>query len=150
LRIELLEGRYRPRPFLQFTITDPKPRRIGCADFRDRVAHHALCAVIGPVIERRFTQDSYACRRGFGGHRAVARARHFTRLFPCALKTDIRRFYDSVQHARLLDLVRRVFQEEKVRALVRTIVGHPTPHARAGSRARPGCGPSCSRRAWPP
>ena len=31
--------------------------------FRDRVAQHALCNVIGPILERRFIYHSYACRK---------------------------------------------------------------------------------------
>ena len=124
---ELLNGTYRPGPYTQFTVTDPKPRRISCADFRDRVIHHALCAVIGPVIERRFIADSYACRRDLGSHRAILRAQHLTRRFPYYLKTDIRRFYDSVHHDRLLHLLARLFRERPLLSLLETIIRRPVP-----------------------
>lgn len=124
---QLIHGTYRPRPYTQFTITDPKPRRISCADFRDRVLHHALCAVMGPVIEKRFLSDSYACRKGFGSHRAIRRAQHFTRRFPFCLKTDIRKFYDNVKHDRLLALLSRLFRERTLLDLLPRIIRHPVP-----------------------
>ena len=58
LHKELLEGTYCPRPYLQFRILDPKPRVISCADFRDRIVHHAVCAVISPFIERPLISDN--------------------------------------------------------------------------------------------
>ena len=71
LRGDLQDGRYDPRPYTQFRVMDPKPRTISCASFRDRVVHHALCGVIGPLIERRFITHCYACRVGKGTHKAV-------------------------------------------------------------------------------
>ena len=64
LRRDLLERTYLPGPFRTFTITDPKPRLISAAPYRDRVVHHALCNVLEPIFERSFVFDSYACRRG--------------------------------------------------------------------------------------
>ena len=69
LRAELRDETYRPRPYHQFRICDPKPRLISCADFRDRVVHHAVCSQLAPVIERRLIDDTYACRCGKGSHR---------------------------------------------------------------------------------
>lgn len=53
LREELLAGAWRPGPYRVFTIHEPKRREIAAAPFRDRVVHHALCNVLGPVLERR-------------------------------------------------------------------------------------------------
>ncbi len=71
---ELRDGSYRPGPYRHFRITDPKPRLISAAPFRDRVVHHALVQVLEPIFDRGFIHDSYACRRGKGTHRAIARA----------------------------------------------------------------------------
>lgn len=43
LRDELLSGDYRPGAFHTFRISDPAPRLISAAPYRDRVVHHALC-----------------------------------------------------------------------------------------------------------
>lgn len=127
LREELCSGAYRPRPYTQFGILDPKPRLISCADFRDRVVHHAVCTVLAPLIERRFIADNYACRVGMGSHRALLRAQALARGHGWFLKTDIRRYYDSVDHAVLQGKLCRLCREPALQALLAVIVQHPVP-----------------------
>ena len=127
LREELLSGAWRPGPYGQFRVTDPKPRTISCAPVRDRVAHHALCGVIAPLLERGFTEDCYACRVGKGTHRAAARARELVRRHGWTCKLDIRRYFDSVPHDRLLELLLPMFREKEVRRVIEVIVRHPVP-----------------------
>jgi retron-type reverse transcriptase len=127
LRAELLSGTWRPGSYGQFRVTDPKPRTISCAPVRDRVVHHALCGVIAPLLERSFTEDCYACRVGKGTHRATQRARELVRRHGWTCKLDIRRYFDSVPHERLLELLLPLFREAKVRRLIETIVRHPVP-----------------------
>jgi hypothetical protein len=66
LQQQLLAFTYAPGAYRRFHIRDPKPRIISAAPYRDRVVHHALCAVIGPPLERRFLATSYANRVGYG------------------------------------------------------------------------------------
>lgn len=127
LRDELGSGSYRPRPYLQFRIMDPKPRLISCADFRDRVVHHAVCAVVSPIFERRFIDDSFACRVGKGTHRAVLRAWQLTRRFPYYWKADVASYFDSIDHTILLEMTDRLFREKALRELLRRIVEAPLP-----------------------
>jgi len=71
LQGELLDVTYQPGAYHTFTIREPKERHIAAAPFRDRVVHHAVCAVLEPVFERRYICDSYACRNDKGSHRAI-------------------------------------------------------------------------------
>ena len=64
---------YRTGQYLAFEVYDPKRRVVSAAPFRDRVVHHTLYHVVGPIFERGFIHDSYANRVGKGTHRAVAR-----------------------------------------------------------------------------
>jgi hypothetical protein len=73
MRSELRAFTYQPGPYRRFQIRDPKPRTISAAAYRDRVVHHALCAVITPPLEHRFVATSYANRKGYGSHRALRR-----------------------------------------------------------------------------
>lgn len=98
LQRELIGGTYRPGPYRTFMIEDPKPRHISAAPFRDRVVHHALTRVVEPVFEKRFSNCSFACRKGFGTHRALARAKEGARLYPYVLKCDIRKYFASIDH----------------------------------------------------
>jgi len=122
LREELLERSYRPGEYHRFHITDPKPRVISAAPFRDRVVHHALCQVIEPLFERSFIHDSYACRVGKGTHRALDRFTYYARRYPYALKCDVRQFFPSVDHGTLLALLRRRLRNAETMWLVGAIL----------------------------
>lgn len=127
LGADLLAGTYRPGAYRQFGVLDPKPRTISCALVRDRVVHHALCGVIAPLLERSFSEDSYACREGKGTHRACARARDLVRRHPYYCKLDVRRYFDGIEHDRLLSVLLPLFREREVRTLIEAIVRHPVP-----------------------
>ncbi len=105
----LREGRWRPGRYTVIRVRDPKPRRVSAAPFRDRVVHHALCAVVEPIFERGFISDSYANRVGKGTHRAVARYERFRDRYAHVLRCDIYRYFPAIDHEFLkLDLRRRV------------------------------------------
>ncbi len=124
LRDELLEGRYRPGPYRTFTIYEPSRRFISAAPYRDRVVHHALCNVIGPLFERSFIFDSYANRVGKGTHRALDRCTGYARRYGYVLQGDVRLFFPSIDHEILLARLRRRIRDSRVMELARTIVGH--------------------------
>jgi hypothetical protein len=86
LERELSDGSYRPGRYHHFYIFEPKKRKISAAPFRDRVVHHALCNVIEPIFESRFSDASFACRIGKGTHRALDRAQHFARRYRYVLQ----------------------------------------------------------------
>ncbi|MFH1520628.1 MAG: hypothetical protein ABID61_03220 [Candidatus Micrarchaeota archaeon] len=79
LQFELQTFTYRPRPITMFIVKDPKTRKIGASDFRDRVIHHALCNVISSILGSSFIFDSFANRKGKGTHPAIKRFEKFLR-----------------------------------------------------------------------
>lgn len=107
LQRELQSGAYVPGDYRSFRVLEPKPRRISAAPFRDRVVHHALTQILEPVFERRFTPHSYACRKGFGTHKALDAAGAACRRFSFVLQCDIRKYFPSVDHGILKDLLAR-------------------------------------------
>lgn len=122
LQEALREERYRPAAYRFFKIHDPKTRTIAEAPFRDRVVHHAVVGAIEPVFERRFIFDSYATRTGKGTHEALRRARRFMKGRKWYLKTDIEKYFDSVDHDILMALLKRVLKDRRLLALVEKIV----------------------------
>ncbi len=119
LHRELSEGSYRHGPYHYFQVRDPKTRTVAAAPFRDRVVHHAIVRVIEPLFERRFIEDSYACRRGKGNHAAMRRAAAFARRFEYALECDVSRFFASIDHELLLAQLERVIDDARLLALLR-------------------------------
>jgi RNA-directed DNA polymerase len=60
LRLErsLNDGSWKGGAYTVIQVLQPKPRRVSAAPFRDRVVHHALCAVVAPILEKSFIADS--------------------------------------------------------------------------------------------
>jgi RNA-directed DNA polymerase len=131
LRTELLLHCYSPKPLVNFTIRDPKTRKISKSDFRDRVIHHALCNVIEPIFEKLFIYDSYANRIGKGALKAVERFDYFKRkvsrnnTVSCyVLKADIRKYFDTVHHTVLLNTIKKKIKDPKIIWLILKIVNN--------------------------
>lgn len=119
---ELRTGTWRPGPYRSFYVTEPKRRLVSAAPFRDRVVHHALVAALEPMFERRFIFDSYANRRSKGTHAAIDRAHRFVRGFRWCLRTDVVKFFPSIDHQILLATVARVVRCRRTLDLVATIL----------------------------
>ncbi len=132
LKRELEEGRWRPGPYRTFCITDPKPRLISAAPFRDRVVHHAICAAIEPRLERYAIADSFACRPKKGTRAAVLRAQAFARRHPRYLKLDIRHFFETADHGVLKALLRRLFEDGRLCRLLETVIDAGAPGSPPG------------------
>lgn len=126
---ELRAGEVEVGRMAHFRIRDPKPRDIHAPVFRERVLHHALIAQIGPVLDRALIDDTYACRKGKGTLAAVLRAQHHLRRWPWFAQIDIRSYFASIDHRRLLALLERKFKGEEVLALIFRILDahHATP-----------------------
>ena len=123
LAAELQEGRYRPGPYRSFAITESGKRRvISAAPFRDRVVHHALCALITPIFEPRFISDTYASRPGKGTHAAIDRAQQFARGYRYALALDVREFFPSCDHAILRAILARHIADPAIMHLIDLIL----------------------------
>lgn len=126
LKAELSTGVWQPKPFHYFDVHDPKHRVIAVSDYRDRVVHHALVNVLEPIFEKTFIHDSYATRKGKGVHAAVFRAQHFLKGNAFYFKTDVEKFFDSVNHRILLNTIARKIKDPNILALCATIIKHGT------------------------
>ena len=122
LQEELRARTYRPGPYRTFYVSEPKRRMISAASYRDRVVHHALVNVIGPLFERNFITDSYANRVGKGTHRAVDRYQAFAGRFRYVLQCDVVKFFPSVDHEILKGLLRNRIRDEGVLWLCELII----------------------------
>jgi RNA-directed DNA polymerase len=122
LQRELLTGQYHPRPYTTFKICDPKERIISVAPFRDRVVHHAVVGVLEDLYEKCFIFDSYATRKNKGTHKAIDRAQIFLRNNRFYLKSDIAKYFYSIDHNILLDLIQRKTKDQEFIKVVEKII----------------------------
>lgn len=116
-----------PGAYQTFVLTDPKPRLISAAPYRDRVVHHALCLVLEPIFEPTFIFDSYACRPGKGTHAAVDRFTQFARRNRYVLKCDVRKYFPSIDFSLLKELIARKVKDRDVLWLLHRLIDASNP-----------------------
>jgi retron-type reverse transcriptase len=119
---------YKPEPYRQFYVYEPKRRLIAAPSFRDRVVHHAVVQVIGPLFENRFITETFACIVGRGTHAAARRTVQYARSARRAwggyyiLKCDIARYFPSIDHDILKRIIARVVSDKHLLRLIYTII----------------------------
>ncbi|MGA3291689.1 MAG: reverse transcriptase domain-containing protein [Candidatus Microgenomates bacterium] len=129
LHRELKTGIYRHGPYKPFYIHDPKQRLIHKARVRDRVVHHAIYSVLNPIFEPTFIANSFSCRIGKGTHKGVEILGKILRkvsknnTINCfALKGDVKKFFDSIDHEILLDILEKKIKDENTIRLLKEII----------------------------
>ncbi len=112
-----------------FYVQDPKQRHIHKASVRDRIVHHLLYQFLYEAFDKSFIFDSYSCRLGKGTHKAVLRLENFARTVSknysksCwALKGDIKKFFASIDHQVLLDLLKKRIKDADVVWLLSQVI----------------------------
>ena len=126
---DLKNGSYKHGVYKGFWIHDPKVRHIHKATVRDRVLHHAIFRMLNPIFEPTFISNSFSCRIGKGTHKGVETLTNMLRKASrngtqtCyALKCDVRRFFDSVDHKMLFKALEQKIKDEKTLCLLREII----------------------------
>jgi len=122
LENELKTGAYRPAKYRLFKIFDPKERTISVAPFRDRVVHHAAVQIIEPIFEPTFIFDSYATRKNKGTHKAIKKAGKLLKASFWYYKADISKYFDSVNHDILLELLQKKIKDSRLLNLLEIII----------------------------
>jgi retron-type reverse transcriptase len=122
LERELRDGSYRPGRYVEISVRDPKERLVSAAPFRDRVVHHALCAVICPILEAGFIGNTFANRTGKGTHAAIRTYERHRDNHAHVLRADIFRYFPSIDHTILKSLFRHRIACERTLALMDRIV----------------------------
>ncbi|KKR03899.1 MAG: RNA-directed DNA polymerase (Reverse transcriptase) [Parcubacteria group bacterium GW2011_GWF2_39_13b] len=125
-----LRGRsYRHSGYKSFYVRDPKQRHIHKAEVRDRILHHAVFSVLNPIFEPTFISHSFSCRIDKGAHKGVLAVEKMIRketqnyFRPCyILKCDIRKFFATVNHEILVNILKQRIKDKKAIWLIREIV----------------------------
>lgn len=126
---KLLNKTYRHGGYVDFCVNDPKRRHIHKAEVSDRIVHHLLYKYLYEIFDKTFIFDSYSCRMDKGTHKAVLRLESFARkvsnnyMGNCwALKLDIRKFFASVDHEILFNLIKERVADEDILWLIKDVI----------------------------
>ena len=129
LNEDLTSKKYIHGGYHRFNISDPKPRVIHKAGVRDRLLHHAIHRVLYPFFEKIFIADSFSCQVDKGTLRALNRFRSFAykvsknNTKTCwILKCDIKKFFDSIDHRALMEILTEYIPDKNILWLLAVVV----------------------------
>ncbi len=122
----LKEKTYKTSEYTTFMVHEPKERIVyRLPYFPDRITHHAVMNVLEPMFVKVFTADTYSCIKGKGIHaalRSVKKALLDIEGTKYCLKLDIKKFYPSVNHEILKQLLRRKIKDNNLLWLLDEII----------------------------
>lgn len=126
LEEQLREGTYRSSPVRRAWV--PKPgsqdqRPLGIPAVRDRVVQGALRHVLEPIFETDFAEHSYGFRPGRGAKDALRRVDALLKAgYTQVVDADLKAYFDTIPHERLLALVKTRVADGRVLALVKSFL----------------------------
>lgn len=99
-----------------------KTRRIQILTMKDRIAVHAIMAVVDRHLKKRFIRTTSASIKGRGMHDLLAYIHRDMQEQPettrYCYKFDISKFYESIDQDTVMDCVRRVFKDRRLITLL--------------------------------
>ena len=122
IRDQLLSGTYQPSPVRRVEI--PKPdggvRKLGIPAVLDRMIQQAVLQVLQGEWDATFSPHSHGFRPGHSAHQAVAEAQQYVREGRAwVVDLDLEKFFDRVNHDRLMAAVARRVADKRLLRLIR-------------------------------
>lgn len=118
----LRNGKYKPKAVRRVEI--PKPdggkRKLGVPTVIDRMIQQAIVQVLQPIYEPLFSENSYGFRPKRSAHQAISKAlEYYNEGYTQVVDLDLAKYFDTVNHDILIDMLREQIKDERVISLIR-------------------------------
>ncbi|MFA6879885.1 MAG: reverse transcriptase domain-containing protein [Bacteroidales bacterium] len=127
LHESLINQTFKTSKYSIFKIYEPKEREIyRLPYFPDRIVHHAVMNILEPIWLSTFTADTYSCIKNRGIHSLAVKLKNTLKndilgTVYC-LKLDIRKYYPSINHEILKNIIRKKIKDKKLLRLLDGII----------------------------
>ena len=121
LRTQIESGRYKPQPVRRVEIpkTGGGKRLLGIPTVSDRVVQQAVAQVLTPIFEPTFSASSFGFRPGRNAHQAIRQVQaHVKDGWRIAVDIDLAKFFDTVNHDVLMNLLGRTIADKRLLGLI--------------------------------
>lgn len=118
---EITEQTYFPLPLLKILVDkgNGEARALCIPTVRDRVVQTAVLQLIEPVLEREFEECSFGYRKGRSVKQAVYKIKeYYEQGYHWVVDADIDAFFDSVDHALLLEKFKKYVSDPYIQTLI--------------------------------
>lgn len=126
LQKQLINGEYKTSEYFIFKIYEPKEREIfKLPYYPDRIVHHAIMNIMEPIWVSSFIKGTYSCIKKRGIHKALKDVKQALKdevNTQYCMKLDIRKFYPSIDHNILKQIIRKKIKDQKLLNLLDEII----------------------------
>jgi len=122
---DLFAGRYRPQAVKRVEISKQEggKRDLGIPTVVDRLIQQSIAQVLSPIFDTEFSVSSYGFRPNKNAHQAIRKATEYINLgYKVVVDIDLEKFFDRVNHDKLMYLVSKKIQDKRVLNLIRHIL----------------------------